>query len=89
MRGEAEASEPMPAAIAVALHVLIARSPSRLFVVQAEDLTGTIEQVNIPGTTGEHPNWRRKLAVDIEALPDHPLFKAITAALRQERPRPQ
>ena len=32
--------------------------------------TGAIEQVNIPGTIDEHPNWRRKLAVDIEELPD-------------------
>ena len=31
-----------------------------------------LEQVNIPGTTTEHPNWRRKLAVDLEELPDSP-----------------
>ena len=62
---------------------LVARAPSRLFVVQAEDLTGALDQVNIPGTVGEHPNWRRKLAVDLEELPDAPLFRAITEALRE------
>ena len=52
-----------------------------------EDLTADPEQVNIPGTIDEHPNWRRKIACDIEELPEHPFFRAITAALREERPR--
>ncbi len=87
MRGEAEAPRDLPESLAVALHRLAARTPSRLFAVPAEDLTGAIEQVNIPGTTGEHPNWRRKLSVDLEDLPEAPLFRAITSALREERPR--
>ncbi len=87
MRGEAEAPPALPEDVAVALHRLIARAPSRLFALQAEDLTGAVEQINIPGTTGEHPNWRRKLGVDIEALPEHPLFRAITQALQEERPK--
>jgi 4-alpha-glucanotransferase len=87
MRGETEAPAPMPQALAVALHVLMARTPSRLLVVQAEDLTGSVEQVNVPGTTDEHPNWRRKLDVGIEALSELPLFRAITGALRAERPK--
>ncbi len=88
MRAEAEAPKEMPDSIAVALHVLVARTRSRLFVVQAEDLTGEMEQVNIPGTDAEHPNWRRKLPVDLEELPELPRFRAITEALRRERPKP-
>jgi 4-alpha-glucanotransferase len=87
MRGEAEAPEQMPQNLAVAFHRLLARTPSRLFVVQAEDLTGMLDQVNIPGTVVEHPNWRRKLAVDLAALADLPIFQAITGALREERPK--
>jgi 4-alpha-glucanotransferase len=87
MRGERDAPPEMPPSLAVAVHRLVARSSSRLFVAQAEDLVGSIDQVNIPGTIDEHPNWRRKLAVDIEALPGHPLFRAVTAVLREERPR--
>ena len=70
----------LPESLAVAFHRLLARTPSRLFVVQAEDLTGALDQVNIPGTVAEHPNWRRKLAVDLEALPDD-------AALSRPSPR--
>jgi 4-alpha-glucanotransferase len=87
IRGEAEAPRDVPGSFAVALHRLVARTPSRLFAVPAEDLTGALEQVNIPGTTGEHPNWRRKLSVDLEELPNAPLFRAIATALAEERPR--
>jgi 4-alpha-glucanotransferase len=89
MRDQVEAPRALPEAFAVALHRLVARTPSRLFVVPAEDLTGAAEQVNIPGTMDEHANWRRRLPVDIEALPGQPLFQAITAALREQRPKRQ
>jgi 4-alpha-glucanotransferase len=71
----------------VAVHRLMARTPSRLFVAQMEDLVGSIDQVNIPGTIDEHPNWRRKLPLDIEELPKNAFFRAITKALREERPK--
>jgi 4-alpha-glucanotransferase len=85
--GQQPPPETIPESVAVALHRLVARTPSRLFVLAIEDLTGDPEQVNIPGTIDEHPNWRRKIVCDIEDLPQHPFFKAITAALREERPR--
>jgi len=87
MRGESEPPRELPASFAVALHRLLARTPSRLFVVPAEDLTASVEQVNIPGTMDEHPNWRRKLGASIEDLAHAPLFRTITEALREERPR--
>ena len=49
-----EAPRELPESLAVAFHRLIARTPSRLVVVQAEELTGALDQVNIPGTTSEH-----------------------------------
>ena len=87
MRGEKEAPAELPKSVAVAVHRLMARTPSRLFVAQMEDLVGSIDQVNVPGTIDEHPNWRRKLPVDIEELPKNAFFHAITKALRQERPK--
>jgi 4-alpha-glucanotransferase len=87
MRAEAEPPGTLPVSLAVGLHRLVARTPSRLFVVPAEDLTGASEQVNIPAPMDEHPNWRRKLSVAVDDLPGEPLFQAITAALREERPR--
>lgn len=33
-----------------------------------EDLQQVRDQPNIPGTINEHPNWRRKLPLAIEAV---------------------
>jgi 4-alpha-glucanotransferase len=46
----------------------LAATPSRLLVVSMEDALGTVEQVNVPGTVDEHPNWRRRLPVSLEDL---------------------
>lgn len=75
--------------IAAGLHRLIASTPCRLFAVQLEDLTGEIEQPNLPGTTDEHPNWQRRLSVGLERLADDPTFQAVLTAVAAERPRRQ
>jgi 4-alpha-glucanotransferase len=77
----------LPAEGVAAAHVFLARTPSRLVAVQLEDLTGVIDQANLPGTIDEYPNWRRKLPVDLEEIAELPLFRAITSALASERPR--
>jgi 4-alpha-glucanotransferase len=46
----------------------LARSPSRLLLVALEDLLGDEEQPNLPGTTEEHPNWRRRARLSLEEL---------------------
>jgi 4-alpha-glucanotransferase len=43
-------------------------TPAPLVVYPLEDLMGLAEQPNLPGSIDEHPNWRRRLAVSIEAL---------------------
>jgi 4-alpha-glucanotransferase len=48
----------------------LSRSPSRLLAVALEDILGVIDQVNIPGTVSEHPNWRRRLPVSLERIGD-------------------
>jgi 4-alpha-glucanotransferase len=73
--------------VVTAAHRLLARTPSRLMVAQIEDLIGIAEQVNLPGTVYEHPNWRRKLPLTLQQIAEDPLFLGVTAALREERPR--
>jgi 4-alpha-glucanotransferase len=85
-RGEAPPRE-LPADAATAVHVLLARSPSRLLAVQLEDLLGVIEQANLPGTVDQHPNWRRKLPIDLHEIAANHLFKDITRAVARQRPR--
>ena len=51
-----------------AAHRFLAAAPSRLLLVQLEDLAGEVEQMNLPGTVDAHPNWRRKLRPTLEEL---------------------
>ena len=67
----------------------LARSPSRVLVVQLEDVLGVREQVNVPGTTREHPNWRRKLPLALERWPDDPRFTELARRLAALRPPAQ
>lgn len=77
----------LPDDLCVAAHALLARAASRLVAVQIEDTVGMVDQANVPGTVNEHPNWRRKLPIDLEEIADTALFKDIARALGQERPR--
>jgi (1->4)-alpha-D-glucan 1-alpha-D-glucosylmutase len=83
----------MPAAtpeFVQAVHAFLARTPSKLFVAQLEDLLGVLDQINVPGTTeAKHPNWRRKLPLTLERLPQDARFLALSAALASERPHPR
>jgi 4-alpha-glucanotransferase len=46
----------------------LAATPSKLVSVAVEDVLGLEDQVNVPGTVGEHPNWRRRWPVLLEEL---------------------
>jgi 4-alpha-glucanotransferase len=48
----------------------LAETPSRLLMINLEDAVGEVDQVNLPGTTDQYPNWRRRLAVPLEDLLD-------------------
>jgi len=63
------------------LHVYLARAASRVLVVQPEDVFGVRDQANVPGTTDEHPNWRRKLPLALERMGDDEGFAELTRAL--------
>ena len=41
-------------------------TPCVLAVVNQEDLTGETEQQNLPGSTWQYPNWRRKMKIAVE-----------------------
>ncbi len=82
---DAPAGEPGWAAFAEAVYRYLAATPSKLLLLQIEDLAAQEDQVNLPGTVGEHPNWRRKLTADTEALLDSPLARRLIAAVAPGR----
>ncbi len=85
---EAEAKgRDVPADFALAAHRFIARTRSMLAGVRLADLMGERKPTNLPGTVDSYPNWRLKLAVDIEDLPATELFRSIAAVVAAERPK--
>ena len=63
-----------------ALTRFMADSPASMVLVNLEDLWLETEQQNVPGTTDEHPNWRRKARYDLDAFVRMP---RVTDALRE------
>ncbi|MEA2936943.1 MAG: 4-alpha-glucanotransferase [Alphaproteobacteria bacterium] len=61
----------------------LAATPSRLVSVAIEDVLGDCEQVNVPGTVDQHPNWRRRLAVSVEDLTGDERVRRVAAAFAQ------
>jgi 4-alpha-glucanotransferase len=70
---------PEPAVTAALAHV--ARSPAVLAMAPVEDLLAEAEQPNLPGTTSEHPNWRRRFAAPLDGLLDNDQVAARVAVL--------
>ena len=50
------------------LHYFLARTASRIVSIQLEDILEVESPVNIPGTSDEYPNWRRKLPRDLQDI---------------------
>jgi 4-alpha-glucanotransferase len=67
-------------------HVYLAGTAARLMAYQLEDLLLVATPVNIPGTSTEYPNWRRKLPVEFEqALMQSDVRELITAMANQRQ----
>ncbi len=76
--------EPARAVDAATAHV--AATPSRLALYPMEDVIGLREQPNLPGTTDEHPNWRRRMPAETPVLlEDGPVSRRV--AVIDERRR--
>jgi glycogen operon protein len=73
--------------LAADLQSALARSPALAVAVQLEDLLLQTAQPNVPGTTEEQPNWRRKYSADIKSIASYPSAKQIISAMRMARSR--
>lgn len=80
--GNAAPREVMTAAID-----LLARSDAGLVVAQLDDLVGESEAVNLPGTSVERPNWRRRTSKSLEEIATDAGVRASMASLVARRPR--
>ncbi len=70
-----------------AVQAFLAKAPSRILLVPLEDALGLDEQVNIPGTIDQHPNWRRRLPYTINEFWQHNDMQNLVAVMNAERPK--
>jgi 4-alpha-glucanotransferase len=59
----------------------LASTPTRLVSVSIEDVLDLAEQLNVPGTVDQHPNWRRRWPVTVEELASDQRLRRIAATL--------
>jgi 4-alpha-glucanotransferase len=77
---------PGPDEFTVALYAYLARTAALLVGVSLADAVGDRRSQNVPGTSGEYPNWQIPLcdacgrAVLLEDLPGLPLVRAVARA---------
>ncbi|WP_448188555.1 malto-oligosyltrehalose trehalohydrolase [Azospirillum sp. sgz301742] len=82
------ADSPYDLALATAVHAFLARSNAAIAMVQLDELTDEREQVNLPGTVDQYPNWRRKLSLTLEELADDGPAAALASIMAAARPAP-
>lgn len=75
----------LPTELIVAIHAYLARTPARMLTFQLEDILGQVDQVNLPGTIDQHPNWCRKLPATLDELAQDPRLEKLAETLRRER----
>jgi len=71
-----------------AIHAYAAGSAAQVMLVQMEDALRLEDQANLPGTVDEHPNWRRKLPLSLEAQPGDATLESLCRRIAELRPRP-
>ena len=69
-----------------AVHRFLAQTRSAIAMVQIDELTDEPHQVNLPATTDQHPNWRRKQSLSLEELNGNPRVVALARIFRDARP---
>ncbi|WNO53654.1 4-alpha-glucanotransferase [Stakelama saccharophila] len=86
--GTADGPAPAPergVAVADAALAFVGATPATLAIVPMEDVAALVEQPNLPGTTDQHPNWRRRMPEAVDTILARPDVAARLARLDAER----
>jgi 4-alpha-glucanotransferase len=76
-----ETMEEMFPTFCLAVYEYLARTPCRLLAVNLDDIIGTMDQQNMPGTIDSYPNWIQKTPVSLEKIMVNSLFTAVSKVL--------
>ncbi len=71
--------------LAIAVQQFLSKTPSKLQLIPLEDALCVEQQVNIPGTIDEHPNWLQRLDFKIDEIWQQTTMKNLVKVMQQER----
>ncbi len=78
---------PMTPELNHALQIHLCNGSTALFSTQLEDWLAMEKPVNIPGTSSEYPNWRRKLSRNINEIFSDPKLHELASQMTEARVR--
>ncbi len=84
--GDASGIMPMTPALASAVYQYLSLSPAKLVLVSLDDVIGTLDQQNLPGTVTGYPNWRQKVPLALEEIMADPRWRDLAEMFRKTRP---
>jgi (1->4)-alpha-D-glucan 1-alpha-D-glucosylmutase len=73
----------MTAELCLAIYKYLALSPCKLLLVSLDDIIGTLDQQNMPGTVDSYPNWMQKSPVTLDEIMTRERFAAVTEMLKK------
>ncbi|MDP0589246.1 MAG: 4-alpha-glucanotransferase [Candidatus Endonucleobacter bathymodioli] len=59
------------------IHYYLAKTASKIAIIQLEDMFELDTPVNVPGTSVEYPNWQRRLPKDFSEMLDMPINQSL------------
>ncbi len=69
--------------LCLAIYEYLARTPCKLAGVSLDDVLGTQDQQNMPGITGQYPNWMQKTPLSLEQIITDSRFYALSEMFRK------
>jgi 4-alpha-glucanotransferase len=69
--------------LCIAIYTFLSLTPCKLLMVSLDDLLGTLNQQNMPGTVDEHPNWMQKTPVTLDAIAKDRRFAVLSGMLKK------
>ncbi len=71
--------------LSMAIHRFLARTTSKLLAIQLEDIILQGEQMNLPGTVDQYPNWRIKIRPYLDDLKKDQYIRRFCDAVTLDR----
>ena len=75
--------EEMTPELCLAIYQYLSLAPCKLLLVSLDDIIGTLNQQNMPGTVDTHPNWMQKTPLTLEEIMRDRRFAGLSEVLNR------